>query len=158
MAMKKKTTKGIIANRRASFDYALGDRFSFGVVLSGPEVKALRNGRGNLQGAFITAKADGLYLNNATITLTGNLAQGAPASYDPTQSRKLLAGAKEIKLLKSASKQGNSIVPTVFTTNTRFIKLQAALGKGRKNYDKRDSVKRKDENRINARLATSRLK
>lgn len=141
--MKKKArATGKIVNRRARFDYELGDDIIAGIVLNGKETKALRQGNGNLRGAFVTVKDHELYLTNATIT--GGKTFTIPES-EQTQSRKLLASIKQIHALLDAKQQGRTIVPLEFITNGRYIKLKIAIGKGKKRYDKRESIKKRDQ-------------
>ena len=144
MAKKKKSATGLIRNRRARFDYELGDSLLVGLVLNGRETKALRRSHGNLQGAYVTVKDGEIWLINATISGDSS----APLNDDEkTQTRKLLAKRREIDALIAAKDQGRTIVPLEILTKGRYIKLRIALGKGRKNYDKRQLLKRKDEQR-----------
>ncbi len=145
---KKKSPTSSIQNRRARFDYALDDSYLCGVVLNGRETKALRLGHGQLKGAFVNIKDGELWLNNMTITGRN----GLPIETDEqTRPRKLLAKQREIDQLIAAKQQGNSIVPTEVLTKTRFIKVRIAVGKGKKKYDKRASLKKQDDARMVAR-------
>jgi len=141
---KKKPTTGTIHNRRANFDYELGDGLVVGIALNGRETKALRMGHGQLRGAYVTVKNDELWLLNATISSTSNILL---TEHEQTQSRKLLAKRKEIDQLIAAKEQGRTIVPTDILTRGRYIKVRIAVGKGKKNYDKRHALKAKDEKR-----------
>ncbi|MGH7157559.1 MAG: SsrA-binding protein SmpB [Candidatus Saccharimonadales bacterium] len=143
-----------ITNRRARHDYELGDSLVVGIVLSGAETKALRMGHGQLRGAYVTIKDGELLLLNATINGTS----GIPISEsDQTRSRKLLAKHREIQALIDAKQQGKTIVPLEMLTGGRYIKLRIAVGKGKKQYDKRETLKRRDEQRrINAVLKSRR--
>lgn len=147
--MKKKTkqTKRI-SNRRARHDYELGDSFVVGIALNGRETKALRMGHGQLQGAYVTvkdsAKGGELWLLNATIHGTA----GIPISdTEKTQTRKLLAKRREIDQLIEAKQQGRAIIPLEILTQGRYIKLRIAVGRGKKKYDKRETLKKRDEQR-----------
>lgn len=142
--MKKKKTPGMIVNRRAKFDYELGDELVTGVVLTGKETKALRMGHGHLRGAYVTAHDNELVLINATITSTNNF---TIPDQDQTRSRKLLASKKQIASLIEAKQQGKTIVPLSFLTNGRYIKLRIAVGRGKKRYDKREAIKKRDQMR-----------
>lgn len=133
-----------IVNRRARFDYELGDSLLVGVVLTGKETKALRMGHGQLRGAFVTTKDGELWLVNASIHSTNTF---IISEAEQTRSRKLLAKRKEIKALLSAKEQGRTIVPLEFLTGGRHIKLRIAVGKGKKAYDKRQSIKERDQKR-----------
>lgn len=133
-----------IQNRRARFDYELGDSLIVGLELTGAEVKSLRTGHGHLKGAYVTTKDSELFLINATITGTN----GIPISEtDQTRARKVLAKRKEIEALEMAKKQGRTIVPLQILTDGRFIKLKIAIGKGKKTYDKRQALKARDDTR-----------
>jgi SsrA-binding protein len=143
MAKKNHQTKRI-TNRRASFDYELGDSLIVGIELTGAETKSLRMGHGQLRGAYVTIKDSELYLINATITGDNGI---LIADQDKTRARKLLAKRKQIDALIQDKQQGSTIVPTELLTNGRYIKLRIALGKGKKHYDKRQSIKQKDAKR-----------
>ncbi len=146
--MKKKKTAGKIVNRRARFDYELGDELVAGVVLTGKETKALRMGHGHLRGAYVTVKDNEMILVNATITSTNTFSIPEP---EQTRSRKLLVTQKQIAAFTEAKQQGKTIVPLEFLTNGRFIKLRIATGRGKKRYDKREVIKHRDQMRDVAR-------
>lgn len=151
MAKKKKQPSGSIQNRRARFDYDLDDSLVVGIVLNGRETKALRMGHGHLKGAYVTVKDGELWLLNATITG----APGAPLSEtEQTQSRKLLARKREIEQLIEAKNQGHTIVPLELLTRGRYIKVRIAGGRGKKQYDKRQTLKKRDQEREAARIVS----
>jgi len=147
--MKKRNhTPGRILNRRARFDYTLGDSFVVGIVLNGREAKSLRQGHAHLRGAYVTVKGNELWLINATI------ASGKTfiiPDEQQTRARKLLAHRREIDTLIAAKQQGNTLVPTEFITNERHIKLRVSVGRGKKRYDKRQALKERDQTREAAR-------
>jgi len=144
MAKKKSPPKKLISNRRARHDYELGDSLVVGLQLNGREVKALRMGHGQLRGAYVTVKGDELWLINAAINGTS----GIPISEsEQTQARKLLAKRREINHLIAAKQQGRTIVPLEILTGTRFIKMRISVGKGKKHYDKRQTLKARDDAR-----------
>jgi len=144
MAKKKQNAPKTIQRRRARFDYELGDSLVVGLELTGAEVKSLRMGHGQLRGAYVTVKDGELYLLNGTINGTN----GVPLTEsEQTRSRKLLAKRKEINALVEAKQQGKTIVPLELLTRGRFIKLRIAIGKGKKQYDKRQSLKKRDQER-----------
>jgi SsrA-binding protein len=147
---KKPAAPKQITNRRARHDYELGDSLVAGVSLTGRETKALRLGHGHLRGAYATIKDGELWLFNATINGT----QGIPISAsEQTRTRKLLAKRREIERLQEAKQQGRTIVPLEILTRGRYIKVRLAVGKGKKKYDKRQTLKARDETRrINAAL------
>ena len=144
MAKKKPDQKKTIQNRRARHDYELGDSLVVGLQLSGAETKSLRMGHGHLRGAYVTVKQEELFLINATIAGTNGIPIEAA---DQTRARKVLAKRSEIKKMVDAKQQGRTIVPLEIMTKGRYIKLRISLGKGRKLYDKRDALKKKDDKR-----------
>lgn len=143
-----------ISNRRARHDYELGDSLVVGLQLSGAETKSLRMGHGHLRGAYVTVKGDELFLINATIAGTS----GIPIDEsDQTRARKVLAKRREISALVAKKQQGNTIVPLEILTGGRFIKLRISVGRGKKLYDKRRTLKAKDDaRRVAAELKTAR--
>jgi SsrA-binding protein len=133
-----------IQNRRARHDYELGDSLVVGLELTGAETKALRMGHGQLRGAYVTVKDEELYLLNGTIHGTS----GVPIDEQTqTRTRKLLAKRREIDALVEAKTSGRTIVPLEVLTQGRYIKLRIAIGKGKKNYDKRQALKKRDADR-----------
>lgn len=148
MATKKKKQQKpqAILNRRASFDYALGDDLTAGIVLTGREVRAARDGRVQLKGSFVTVRNGELWLNNASFSLKLNTKGESETTVD-TSPRKLLASRKQIDELAARKQDGMSIVPLRLLTQGRHIKLVIALGKGKKNYDKRQAIKKRDQAR-----------
>lgn len=143
MAKKPKTT-GKIVNRRAKFDYELGNSLVVGLALTGAETKALRMGHGQLQGAYVALLNNELWLVNAFISSSS----GIPISEDDqTRSRKLLAKRSEIDKLIRAKNEGNTIIPLELLTKGRYIKLRIAAGKGKKHYDKRETLKKRQQDR-----------
>lgn len=141
---KKRPNTGKIVNRRARFDYELGDDLIVGIQLSGRETKALRQGHAHLRGAFVTLKDGQLLLSNATIASGKTF---VIPDTEQTRSRILLAKRKEIDALQAAKDSGKSLVPLEFITNSRYIKLKLAIGKGKKRYDKRQTIKARDQAR-----------
>ena len=145
MAKKKSTNQPkLISNRRARHDYDIGDDILAGIVLTGAETKALRLGNGQLRGAYVAVKDDELWLINATISGTPGIIIDDTAK---TRSRKLLAKRKEIDALLQAKQQGQTIVPLHILTQGRYIKVRIATGRGKKQYDKRQTIKERDETR-----------
>jgi SsrA-binding protein len=135
-----------ISNRRARHDYELGDGLVVGIALTGGETKALRRGQGHLKGSYVNVKDGELWLVNATITGDGSV---RVAEEDRTRNRKLLANRKQIETLVAAKQQGNTIVPLELLTHGRYIKLRIAAGRGKKKYDKRQVIKKRDQERAN---------
>lgn len=145
MATKKKPTRktGAIVNRRASFDYALQDELTTGIVLTGREARAARDGRVQLKGSFVTVRNGELWLNNASFSLKLNTKGEGETTVD-TSARKLLASRRQIDEISARKQEGMSIVPLRLLTQGRYIKLVIALGKGKKRYDKRQAIKKRD--------------
>jgi SsrA-binding protein len=148
---KKRVASGAIVNRRASFDYALDEDLKVGIVLTGREARAARDGRVQLKGSFVTIRNNELWLNNASFSLVLNTKGQSDATVD-TSPRKLLASRKQIDDLAERKQAGMSIVPLRLLTQGRFIKLVIALGKGKKNYDKRQAIKKRDQDRETSKL------
>lgn len=141
---KKKLAKkqNSIVNRRASFDYVLGDELTVGMVLGGKDVRAARDGLVQLKGSYVSIKENEMWLNNASFSLKINEKGGESKAVD-TSPRKLLASKKQIEALELKRKSGMSIVPLRLLNRGKYIKLVIALGKGKKKYDKRESLKRR---------------
>jgi SsrA-binding protein len=144
MARKKVTQQKMISNRRARHDYTLDDSLLMGIILTGAETKALRHGHGQLRGAYVTVKDNELWLINATISGMPGI---AISEADQTRTRKLLAKRKEIDKFITLKQQGQTIVPLEILTKGRFIKVRVAAGRGKKQYDKRQTLKARDETR-----------
>jgi len=142
-----KNNPSSITNRRAKFDYALDDELVTGIALTGPETRAARDGHVQLKGSFVTIRNDELWLNNASFSLRLN-ERGQPGARSiDTTPKKLLAKRKQIDNLTQRKQSGMSIIPLKMLTNGRYIKVVIALGKGKKNYDKRETLKRRDQER-----------
>ena len=154
MATKKKPTTNpkAVLNRRARFDYALGEELVAGLELTGPEVRAARDGHVQLKGAFVTIREGELWLNNASFSVTLNHKGQNDARTVDTRARKLLIKRKQLDELEAAKQKGMTIVPTKLLTAGRFIKVVIALGKGKNNYEKRETIKRRDIDREQKRM------
>ena len=129
---KSKTPATVTVNRRARFDYQLGDELSCGLVLSGPEVRLIRDHHVQLKGSFVTLRNGELWLNNLTL--------GA----DTARTLKLLATKKQLQTLARAKQDGLQLVPVRLLAGGRYIKLIIATGKSKKKYDKRETIKQRD--------------
>lgn len=154
MTKKRRNQEKRITNRRARHDYAVGDEFVMGIVLSGTETKALRRGHGQLRGAYVnvkdSAKGGELWLTNANVTGDSSI---KISEQDQTRSRKLLAKRKEIDQLIAAKRQGMTLIPLEILTKGRYIKVKVAIARGKKKYDKRQTLKKRDEERQIQRLS-----
>jgi len=115
-------------------------------------VRAARDGHIQLKGSYVTIKDSELWLNNASFSLRLNQAGQVGARSVDTTARKLLASRKQIETLADQKHKGMSIIPVKLLTNGRFIKLVVALGKGKKKYDKRETLKRRDQERDTRRM------
>lgn len=141
---QKKPNNAPIVNRRARYDYALDDELVVGLSLSGPEVRAARDGHIQLKGAYVQVRGNELWLQGASFSLKLN-EKGSPNARTVDNSpRKLLAHRKQIDMLLASKVQGNSIVPIKLLTNGRYVKLVIAVGKGKKKADKRETIKKRD--------------
>lgn len=129
---KKKVSDSVTVNRKARFDYVLGDELTVGMALSGLEVRAIRDHHVQLKGSFVTIRNNELWLNNLTL--------GA----ETARNIKLLATKKQILALGKEKVLGSTIVPVKLLGGSRHIKLVIAVGKGKKKYDKRETIKKRD--------------
>lgn len=145
-AAKKPNSKAIV-NRRARYDYQLSEEIVAGLVLTGPEVRAAREGHIQLKGAFVSLRNDELWLNNASFSLKLNQKGDPQARSVDTSPRKLLVSRKQLNDLAASKQQGLTIVPTKLLNHGRHIKIVIALAKGKKNYDKRQTIKQRDQDR-----------
>ena len=129
---KPKVSDNVTVNTRARYDYFLSDELTVGMVLTGPEVRLIRDHHVQLRGSFVTIRNSELWLNNLTL--------GA----DTMKNIKLLATKKQIAGLERAKVAGSTIVPVKLLGGMRHIKLVIAVGKGKKKYDKRETIKKRD--------------
>jgi len=131
-----------ILNRQARFDYQLLETFEAGLVLTGSEVKSIRAGQANMNDAYAKIKNGEVWLNNLHIA---PYSQGRQENYEPTRPRKLLLHKKEVvQLTSKLQEQGLSLIPTKIYSTHNHIKVELALARGKKKYDKRESIKRKE--------------
>lgn len=131
-----------IVNRRARHDYQILETFEAGISLTGPEVKSIKQGRGNLSGSFVRVKDGEAWLAGTDIPKYG---PAGKQDYDPTRPRKLLLHKKEIVSLSTKVRQQQlTLVPLSLYTKGRLVKAQVALAKGKKKYEKREALKRRD--------------
>ena len=132
----------LVFNKKAQYEYTISKKFIAGVVLSGAEVKSLRLQQASLNGSYIKEVSGELFLINAQINSYSFAKQ---EDYDPKRSRKLLLKKNEIESLIEASKQkGFAIIPIAFFISHNRIKLELALAKGKKEYEKRENIKKRD--------------
>src|SRR4051812_45917569 len=133
-------------NRKAFYNYSIEDHIEAGVVLAGHEVKSIRNGQASLDGAFVTIRNGEAFLRNAYI---GKYKQASNLEgIDESRERKLLLNKKEILELQNRTKEkGLTLVPLQLYTTKHKIKLKVGIAKGKKQYDKRDTIKKKETKR-----------
>jgi SsrA-binding protein len=148
-------SKLIAENRRARFDYFLEDKLEAGIMLTGTEVKALREGRANIAESYVGVEGRDLALINAHIPEYG------PANrfnHEPRRQRKLLLHRKQIdKLIGAAQRDGQTLVPTRLYFNDKgLVKLEVAIAKGKKAHDKRATEAERDWKREQGRLLRDR--
>ena len=146
---------GVIArNKRATHDYHVLDRWEAGIVLRGTEVKALRNGKANLTDAYGIVKDGEIWLLNLHIA---PYEHGNVYNHEPTRTRKLLMHKREIRrLIGSVEREGLTLIPLDLYFKQGKAKVTLALGKGKKLHDKREDLRRRDDEREMARVARAR--
>jgi SsrA-binding protein len=131
----------ICKNKRAQFDFFIDEIYEAGIVLTGTEVKALRQGKGNLKDSYARVKNGEIYLMDAHIS---PYTHGNRDNHDPDRPRKLLMHKREIKRLYGKSREkGFSLIPTRMYFKDAKVKVEIGLGKGKRKYDKREVLKQK---------------
>lgn len=133
-------------NRKARFNYEILEKYETGIELLGTEVKSVRDGQMSLEGAFVIVRGGEAFLINANIP--PYQIKNAPKDYDPLRNKKLLLTKKEIAELAGSEKNKSlTIVPISVYNKNRKIKVEIALVKGKKKFDKRETIKKRDTNR-----------
>lgn len=134
-----------IKNKKASFDYFIEDTYEAGIVLKGTEIKSIRKGSANLKDSYARVKNNEVFLTNMFIS---TYEEGNRFNHDERRERKLLLNKKEIyKLRDKTEKEGYSLVPVKLYLKDGKAKILLGVAKGKKNYDKRQSLKEKDMKR-----------
>jgi len=135
-----------IKNRKAGFEYEFVEKFEAGLVLEGTEVKSIREGKASIQEAYCFLAKDEAFIKGMNISPYSN---ASFVSHETRRERKLLLKKREIEKLRSKTEEkGLTIIPLRLYINDRgFVKLEIALAKGKKIYDKRDDIKKKDQKR-----------
>ena len=150
--MKKKTSVGlkiISINRKASFNYFFDSVYEAGIVLKGSEIKSIRLGKINIADSYAIERRGEIYLMNTHIPLYKNASY---SNHNPTDDRKLLLNKREInKLIGKINREGFTIIPTKIYFKKGKAKIEIAIAKGKKQYDKRQAKKNKDWQRDKAR-------
>ncbi|GAA3054137.1 MULTISPECIES: SsrA-binding protein SmpB [Actinokineospora] len=153
---KERGRKAIVTNRKARHDYAVIDTYEAGVVLVGTEVKSLREGRASIVDAFATVDDGEVFLRNLFIP---EYTQGTWTNHEPRRTRKLLLHRAEIgKLIGKIKESGVSLVPLSMYFSDGKVKVELALAKGKKAYDKRQDLAKRDANREIAKAVGRRAK
>lgn len=140
------TMSAYAENRKAKFDYEFLERFTAGLKLSGPEVKSIRAGKISLAGSYVSIRGGEAFLLGAEIQ--PYQPKNQPADYDGTRAKKLLLATDEIqRLAKAEATKGLTIVPISVYNKGRFLKLDIAIARGKKEFDKREAIKKRDVER-----------
>ncbi|MCM3635754.1 MULTISPECIES: SsrA-binding protein SmpB [Paenibacillus] len=157
MGKQKNNDKPLAQNKKASHDYFIEETFEAGMVLTGTEIKSIRNGRANINDAFATIRNGEIFIHNMHVSPfeQGNIHNPS----DPTRARKLLMHKAQIsKLYGQAKQEGYSIVPLKIYIRNGYAKLLIGLGKGKKQYDKRESAAKRDSQRDIQRILREKQK
>ena len=150
--MNKKTKPGlkiICLNRKASFNYFFEQLIEAGIVLKGSEIKSIRNGKVNISESYAVEKGGEIFLVNSHIA---SYKEASYSDHNPTDERKLLFNKKEVnKLIGKVNRDGFSLIPTKMYFKKGKAKLEVAIAKGKKKYDKRQTIKNRQWNRDKSR-------
>ena len=151
MTQKKRTGLKIIsANRKAGFNYFFSELFEAGIVLKSSEVKSLRSGKVNISDSYAFENAGELFLVNSHIA---SYKESSYNNHNPTRNRKLLLNKKEInKLIGRVNREGYTLIPTKLYFKKGKAKIEIAVAKGKREYDKRHVKKKRDWNREKSRF------
>jgi SsrA-binding protein len=134
-------------NDKARFDYEILDTYEAGLVLTGNEVKAIRNNKISIKGAYVKIFGNEAYLVGALIS--PYQANNVPKDYDPQKDRKLLLKKSELKyLIGKSQEKGLTLVPLKVFDTHGMLKLEIGVGRGKKKYDKRETIKKRETERI----------
>ena len=153
---REKGRKVIASNRKARHDYTILDTYEAGIMLTGTEVKSLRAGRASLVDAFAQAKDGEIYLYGLHIA---EYAQGTWTNHEPRRTRKLLLNHVEIvRLIGKLKESGLTLVPLALYFSDGWAKVELALARGKRSYDKRQDLAQRDANREISRAAGRRAK
>jgi SsrA-binding protein len=130
-------------NKKAFHDYEILEKYEAGIVLTGEEVKSVRNGQANLKGSFVDIFGDEAFLNEAHIS---RYKFSSNKDYNPTRKRKLLLHIKEIlKISQAIAQKGVTAIPLEFYEKEHLIKMEIGICRGKKLYDKREALKKRDQ-------------
>ncbi|MGD9679308.1 MAG: SsrA-binding protein SmpB [Vulcanibacillus sp.] len=154
--MGEKGVKVVAKNKKATHDYFIEDTYEAGLVLTGTEIKSIRSGKANLKDSFARISKGEVFIHNMHISPFDH---GNRFNHEPTRARKLLLHKEEInKLIGLTKEKGYSLVPLRLYLSNGFAKMDIALAKGKKSYDKREAIAKKDANREIARALREKQK
>ncbi len=137
--------KLLAKNRRATYDYQIKDTLIGGLMLSGAEVKSAKKGNVSLKGSFVVIKDNEAWLHNAHITPYNRA--GNRSLLDPTRSRKLLFHRKQLIDLATSKQNGFQLIALALLEERNLVKLEIGIGRSKRNYDKRETIKRRTQER-----------
>lgn len=154
--VKEKGRTMVAQNKKARYDYEIGDTYEAGVVLAGTEVKSLRAGRASLGDAFVTVDDGEAWLRNAHVP---EYSHGTWTNHTARRTRKLLLHRREIERIERAlQRTGSTVVPLALYFNDGYAKVEIAVATGKREYDKRQSIAERDSKREAARALAARNK
>jgi SsrA-binding protein len=143
--MNEGVIKIVCRNRKAYFEYAIDDLYEAGLVLKGTEVKSLRQGKANIDDAFARFQGGELFLYNTHIS---PYSHAGPESHNPERPRKLLLHNRELRrLLGKLQERGYTLIPVRLYFKDQHAKVELGLARGKKQYDKRETIKRREQQR-----------
>lgn len=152
--MGAEAVKALATNRKARYDYHVEETYEAGIVLLGSEVKSIREGRANLRDSYAAFRGGELFLHNCHVS---PYAQASRFNADPLRPRKLLMRREEIqRLVGKVEEKGLTLVPLSLYLRGRLVKVGLALARGKKQYDRREDIKRREAEREMARAVRSR--
>ena len=135
----------LIENRKAHFNYEILEKFEAGIELRGFEVKSLKNGQGSLEGSYVIVRGAEAYVVNMFVPPYQE--KNTPPEYEPRRNRRLILAHREINELASVEAKGLTIVPISIYNKGNLIKVSIAIVKGKKKYDKRETIKKRESDR-----------
>lgn len=143
--MPKGMGKVVAQNKKANHDFSIEETFEAGIVLQGTEIKSIRNGRANLKDSYARVEGGEVFLHNMHVS---PYEQGNRYNHEPLRTRKLLLHRREIaKLIGATKEEGYALVPLKMYLKNGYAKVLIGLGKGKKKYDKREDLKKKEAKR-----------
>jgi SsrA-binding protein len=150
VAKQEINTRITIKNRKAEFEYFLMTKYTAGIVLTGTEIKSIRAGKASFSDTYCSFINNELWVHNLHIS---EYAAGSYNNHEPKRDRKLLLTIRELRKIQSKlNERGTTVIPTILFVDERgYAKLEIALAKGKKMYDKRESIKEKDIRRASSR-------